>query len=56
MYYTWVKSVESAPAQAPQAAALRPIPKDVEASPTKAQSEQAEVVWEADEKRENAKE
>jgi len=50
MYYTWVKSVESAPAP-PAAAALRPIPKDVEASPTKDQGEDDDVLWDAGEKR-----
>ncbi|TCD62409.1 hypothetical protein EIP91_006937 [Steccherinum ochraceum] len=51
MYYTWAKSVESAPAHSPGSAALRPIPKDVEASPTKLQGDETTVVWDADEKR-----
>ncbi|KAH8099349.1 hypothetical protein BXZ70DRAFT_1009162 [Cristinia sonorae] len=50
MYYTWVKSVESSPAQAPSAA-LRPILKDLEAGPTTVQREEDVVVWETDEKR-----
>ena len=40
-------------AQSPQG--VRPIPQDVEACPTKSQGQEAVVVFDADEKRENEK-